>query len=213
MNRRFVELILWLAVSGLLAGCGPNEEELLAQIKHSVAETLTAVPTRTAYPTLTPYPTATARPTLTPYPSYTPVPLPTLTGLGEWVEGHFWSIKVIEVQTETSLEGKHPSEDRFVLVDVQWKANGLAEKHAHGGIDFELVDNQGEQYLITGMIYDPDTFEPFGPNAEYRDGRWTTATVRGNKDDIYRLVFDVPSSAQGLKLWFRSFPLIDLGLE
>jgi len=153
---------------------------------------------------------------MTPYPTYTPLPptpTPTTTGVGEWVEGHFWSIKVADVRTEIELDGIHPAEDVFVLVDLQWKANDLDEMHSIAGIDFELVDDAGEQYGIAGMIFEDETFEPYGPNAKFLKGEWVFTRASGTAEDTMRLVFDVPSSATGLKLWFQDFPLIDLGPE
>jgi PBP1b-binding outer membrane lipoprotein LpoB len=86
-------------------------------------------------------PTATPTAVPTPTPSPTPTPVPFV--VGDWVEGHFWSIKVVEVKTETELDGEHPMEDVFVLVNVQWKANGLEERHIISGMDFQLVDDAG----------------------------------------------------------------------
>ena len=186
----------------LLAGCGGALAE--------PAATPTPVPTATPYPTYTPLPTMTAYPTYTPLPP-TPTPMP--IGVGEWLEGHFWSIKVLEVQTETVLDGIRPTEDVFVLVDLQWKANNLDEMHSIAGIDFELVDDTGEQYDIVGMIYEAETHEPYGPNAEFQEGMWQVTRASGTADDTFRLVYDVPSSATGLKLWFQDFSLVDLGLE
>jgi hypothetical protein len=174
----------------LLAGCG-------------------GAPTK---PTATPTPI----PTATPYPTYTPLPprpTPTTTGVGEWLEGHFWSIKVVEVKTETELDGMHPTEDVFVLVDVQWKTSDLEQPHIMGGTDFQLVDDAGEQYDSAGMIYEEETYDSYGAGAKFQEGDWKLSQVSGTSDDTFRLVYDVPSSATGLKLWFQDFPLIDLGLE
>ena len=166
----------------LLAGCGG----LLAK--------------PTPVPTATPYPTYTPVPTMTPYPTYTPLPTPTTTGVDEWLEGHFWSIKVIDVHTETELDGVHPTDH-------------LTEMHSIAGIDFELVDDADEQYRIVGMIYESGTYDSHGAGAEFQKGKWQITRSSGTGDKAYRLVFDIPSSAAGLKLWFRNFPLIDLDLE
>jgi hypothetical protein len=165
---------------------------------------------------MTPYPTYTPVPTMTPYPTYTPLPptpTPTTTGVSEWLKGHFWSIKVVEVQTETELDGTHPTEDTFVLVNVQWKGNNLAEMHTISGIDFQLVDDAGEQYDVAGMIFEDKTYDSYGASAKFQKGNWMWTQTRGTTDKIFRLVYDVPSSATSLKLWFQDFPLVDLGLE
>jgi len=199
-SRKLLQQAFGLTLIGLLLfGCGGEEAQ--------PADTQTPVPTATSYPTYTPFPT------MTPYPTYTPVPTPTTTGVREWLDGHFWSIKVIDVETETELDGKLPLEDIFLLVEVQWKANDLAEKHGIAGIDFVLVDDAGEQYDIAGMIYELESFDPYGPNTEFQKAKWLLNRTNGTTDRNYRLVFDVPSSAANLKLWFRNFPLIDLGLE
>ena len=206
----------------LLVGCGAPAATPTPVPTATPYPTYTPVPTVTPYPTYTPVPTATPYPTytpvstMTPYPTYTPLPptpTPTTTGVGEWAEGHFWSIKVLDIQTETELDGVYPTEDIFVLVNVQWKANNLAERHPIAGIDFELVDDAGEQYDIAGMIYEDETFESYGSNAKYQKGKWMITRASGTADDIFRLIFDVPSSATGLMLWFQDYPLIDLGLE
>jgi hypothetical protein len=200
-------LIASLLIASLLSGCG--------SISSALFPTATPYPTYTPWPTLTPYATLTPYSTLTPYPTYTPLPptaTPTVPGTGEWVKGHFWSIKVASVQTATDLDGKRPSEDVFVVVEVDWKANDLAEKHPISGIDFELVDAKGKQYGIAGMIYEPVTFESYGSGAKFQKGKWVNTRASGTAKDTARLVFDVPSSATGLKLWLQDLPLIDLGL-
>jgi hypothetical protein len=71
----------------LLAGCGPEPEELQATVNAEADEiaaaTVAALPTETSQPTLTPHPTLTLRPTLTPQPTLTEqptlTPRPTLT--------------------------------------------------------------------------------------------------------------------------------------
>ncbi len=217
---RFI-LIYFLAVSILLAGCGSTKPEMVAQIATSVAATvaaaptatplptLTPYPTATSLPTLTPYPTATSLPTLTPYPTYTPSSFtPTPPAMGEWLEGHFWSIRIIDVQVTTDLNGTHPDEEMFILVSIQWKANNLAENHIMDGIDFELVDAAtGERYGIVGMFF--ESYESHY-NIEFHEGKWLTIQARGDAEDYYMLVFDVPdaTSISGFKLWFQDFPLI-----
>ena len=149
--------------------------------------------TPTPLPSLTPYPTYTSYPTLTSYPTYTlppptatlnPTATPKITGIGEWLEGHFFSIKVEEVQTATALNGVTPKKGSFLLVNVLWKANDLLEKHSISGNDFELVDGSGTVYRISGMIYDPKSYKPFVDTAEYQKGKWVVTTVSGkiNKD-------------------------------
>lgn len=210
MKSHLWRVIFLLAGALLLLGCGPNERELTTRVETSIEATIAAMPTHTLYPTYTPLPTLTPYPTATVLP---PTPTPALTGVGEWMEGHYWSIKVIEVQTNTELEGSYPANDVYVLVNVQWKANNLSERHSIDGNDFELVDAAGVQYDIAGMIYEDETLEPFTPNARYQKGKWVTTRARGNTDDVMRLVFDLPSPVTGLRLWFQDFPLIDLGLD
>jgi len=137
---------------------------------------------------------------------------PTPSSIEDWVEGHYWSIKVVNVETQTQLDGKSPQNDLFLLVDVQWKANSLTELHQMDGVDYKIVDNNGDEYAITGMIYESGTFDSFSTNAEYQKGKWRVSRVSGTKGDTYRLVFDMPTTAKGLKLWFRNYPLIDIGL-
>ena len=136
-----------------------------------------------------------------------------VAGVNEWVDGHYFSIQVVNVDTAMELDGEEPREDRFVIVEVEWKANHLTIKHAMQGVDYELVDQNGERYSIAGMIYESDTFETFGDNAEFQKGKWRVSTVTGTHGDTYRLVYDVPDSAQGLQLWYADLPQIDLGME
>jgi len=182
----------------------------------SQSETPTPVPTHTSFPTYTPFPTHTAYPTYTPLPptaTLEPTDVPNTTGVGEWLEGHFFSIRVDDVISKTTLDGKSPANDMFLLVNVTWKANDLKEKHGLAGIDFELIDEDGKTYRLSGMIYDPKTFKPYADTAEFQENKWVVTKVSGNVSKEYRLVYDIPSSATGLKLWFRNYPLIDLGLE
>lgn len=80
--------------------------------------------------------------------------------------------------------------------------------------NLELVDEDGNQYEISGMIYrSGDMDEPQGPGEKYEEGKCRTNSARSDAHDTYKLVYDVPSSAKGLKLWFQDFPLIDFGLE
>lgn len=176
----------------------------------SQAETPTPVPTFTLYPTYTPLPTLTSYPTYSPAP---PTATPEIFGVGDWLEGHFFTIRVDEMETKTSLDGVSPKNDKFLLVNVSWKANDLKEKHGIAGVDFELIDENGETYRLSGMIYDPKTFKPFEDNAKFQKNKWVVTTVSGNASKVYRLVYDVPSSATGLQLWFRNYPKINLGLE
>jgi hypothetical protein len=133
---------------------------------------------------------------------------------GKWVKGHFWSIKLINVQVASTLDGQRPKEDKFVVVEVDWKANDLAEMHTISGIDFELVDTHDTRYVFDGMIYRPGNLnEPQGPGEKFNRGGYRTNEARSDAMDTYKVVFDVPASAQGLKLWFQDLPLIDLGLS
>lgn len=164
-------------------------------------------PTATPEPTNTPQPTSTPRPTNTPQPTATPN-----IQIGDWVDGHFWSVKVVKVDTATELDGIKPQNDQFLLVDVQWKANGLTEMHSIEGVDFMLVDKTGKEYAISGMIYESGTFASFSDKAQYQKSKWRISRVSGSKSDTYRLVFDMPSNVNNLKLWFRDLTPIDLGL-
>ncbi len=199
-----------MSVVLVLTGC-----EMLSR----PASTSTPVPSATPYPTYTPiststpYPTCTPASTPTPYPTYTTIPTPTPVVVGEWVGGHFWSIQVSKVQVKTKLDGIHPTNGVFVLVEVKWKANNLTEMHIISGNDFELVDDAGKQHRIVGMIYEPETFAPYSANARFQKGKWQFTRARGNAKKTYRLVFDLPASVAGLKLWFRDLPMIDLGAE
>lgn len=176
-----------------------------------------SLPTYTPYPTLTPAPTFTSYPSPTPYPTYTPYPTPTpvpLAGKGQWVHGHFWSIKVVDVRSVAELDGIRPTEDQFIVVEVDWKAAGTEEMHPIHGIDFELVDPDGAVYDIAGMIYrSGNTEEPQGPGEKFNKDSYRTVRASGAASGTFKLVFDVPAQAKGLKLWFQDFPLIDLGLN
>jgi len=167
--------------------------------------------------TATPVPTPTPYPTYTPYPALTPAPTPTSAPAarkGQWVKGHFFSIKVVDVRTATDLDGARPAEDLFVVVEVDWKTNNATMWHSLSGSDFELVDAGGDIFEISGMILRPDNDEePQGPGEVYDEGTYRTNKARFDADDTYKLVYDIPSTAQGLKLWFQDFPHIDLGLE
>lgn len=110
------------------------------------------------------------------------------------------------------LNGRTPLNGVFAVVDVQWKANDLDELHQMAGIDYMLVDANGKEYASSGMIYESNTFDTFGSKAEYQKGKWRVSRVRGTHSDTYRIVFDIPSSAKGLKLWFRNYPLIELDM-
>jgi hypothetical protein len=201
-SRRLLQALGLTLIVFLLTGCGGVPAEPTA--------TSTAVPTPTLYPTYTPVPTMTPYPTYTPLPP-TPTPVPFV--VGDWVEGHFWSIKVAEAKTETELDGEHPTEDVFVLVDVQWKTNDLEETHIISGMDFQLIDEAGEQHDAAGMIYEKESYDSYGAGAKFQKGNWVWTQTSGTADDTFRMVYDVPSSAADLKLWFQDFPLIDLGLE
>lgn len=155
-------------------------------------------------PTSTRLPPATRVPTVTPEPGFE---------VGEWMDAHFFSVMVVEASTATSLDGETPLEDTFVIVEVQWKANDLDAKQVIAGIEFQLLDDDGTFYDLSGMIFDKDDFKAFGANAKYDRGGWIESKVTGSGENTYRLVFDVPASATGLKLWFRNMPGIDLGLD
>lgn len=150
------------------------------------------------------------------------VPPPTATAtevpvvdaaVGEWVTGHFFSIKVVDVQTETQLDGERPTEDQFVVIEVMWKANDLKGKQVITGIEFQLVDDTGKFYDLAGMVFDSESFDAHGVNAQFDKGGWIESKVTGDADKTYILVFDVPASAHGLKLWFRNLTLVDLELD
>lgn len=133
--------------------------------------------------------------------------------VGEWLDGYFFSVKVVDVSVAMELDGERPKEDRFVVVEIQWKANELKIKQVISGAEFLLVDDAGVYYYIAGMIFEPDSFDANHVNARFDRGGWIESKVTSNSDNTYRLVFDVPASAHGLKLWFRHLPLIDLALE
>jgi hypothetical protein len=155
----------------------------------------------------------TATPTAVPTPTLSPTPTPVPFVVGDWVEGHFWSIKIAEVTTETELDGEHPIEDVFVVVDAQWKANDLEKRHIISGMDFQLVDDAGEQYDPAGMIFEDETYDAYSDDAKFQKGEWVWTQASGTSDKTIRLVYDIPSSVTSLRLWFQDFPLIDLGLE
>lgn len=134
-------------------------------------------------------------------------------GLDEWVEGHYWTFKVKEVDTKKVLNGETPKRDIFVVVNVQWEANELKIKRVITGSDFQLIDADGIAYDLSGMIYDSDTFLPFSSEARYQANKWVIAEVSGDRTDTFRLVFDMPASAKGLKLWFQDCPKVDLALD
>lgn len=200
MKRTVATPGLIILIFTLIFGSGCGFSELLSS------------PTATPYPTYTHFPTLTPYRTYTPYPTYTPMPSEVVYDSGEWVDGHFFSIKVVNVRTATTLDGQRPKEDRFVIVEVDWKTNDLDEAHRIEGIDFELVDDKGNQYAMVGMIYESDTFDTFGANAKFQEGKWRITRVSGSKNDTYIMVYDVPESATGLRLWYRSLPKIDLDL-
>jgi hypothetical protein len=217
MSTQRLLFVFLLVMSMVLAGCGPNKEELAAQIATSVAATIEAVPTSTAYPTstpfptLTPYPTSTAYPTATRFPTLTPYPTTRPISIGLWVTGHFFSIRVDRVHSEKTLDALKPTKDVFVVVDISWKTSGLAEKHQISGIDFALIDSAGKEYGISGMIYDKDFHTT--ADATYQKGKWMYSQVSGTSNSTMRLVFDVPSSviSSNSSLWFQDMPTIELG--
>jgi len=221
IKRLFIAVFLSITVF-LVAGCN--------LFPFSLASTPTSMPTSTPYPTFTPpptmtpttiptatpYPTYTPFPTATPYPTYTPfptMPAPEPAGINEWVVGHYWSIKVEDVFVEEELDGKKPDEDVFVIVHVLWQGNDLDIKHIMYGADYELIDAEETQYRIVGMIYDAESYDSFGDDAEFQPGKWVWTQASGSASKTYRLVFDVPLSAEGLRLWFRDFDPIDLDLD
>lgn len=162
--------------------------------------------------TSTPRATATPRATSTPRPTATATEIP-IAGLNEWVDGHYFSVRAVNIDTAMDLDGEEPQEGRFLIVNMEWKANNLTIKHAIQGVDFELVDQNGERYSIAGMIYESDTFESFSDNAQFQKGKWRVSTVTGTHSDTYRLVYDIPDSAEGLHMWYADLPQIDLGME
>jgi len=157
-------------------------------------------------------PAATAMPpeTATPDATVTPEPTPTPSAsVGDWVDGHFWSIKVKDVRTETQLDGEVPVEDVLVVVEVAYKAEGLSKKLRISGADFELVDQDGERYDIAGMIM-ADEEDESGEEV-FRRGWWRVHDINVSGDDVFKLVYDLPDSAEGLRLWFQDLqPMIDL---
>jgi hypothetical protein len=193
LNSRWISL---LAILGLILAGMACDFSTMAPI----------VPTMTPYPTYTPYPQPT------PYPTYTPVAAAE-AGINQWVLGHYWSIRVTNAETRTSLDGNNPSQNIFVLVDVEWKAVDPTLKRRISGADFQLVDVNDTRYDISGMIYDPTTFEPFGANAMYQPNKWVIADIVNDNPDTYRLVFDLPRGKLGLSLWFQDLPKIDLKLS
>jgi hypothetical protein len=141
----------------------------------------------------------------------TPTPKP--VKVGQWIEGHYWSIRVDATQVETDLDGETPSEDVFVIVDVDWRGDDLDIKHIMSGADYELVDDMGDRYPIVGMIFEEETYDSFGDDAKFHRKKWIWTRASGDADKTYRLVFDVPDTANGLKLWFRNFAPIELGVD
>lgn len=214
VRKGSVVTLLILVLILLLAGCSRSTP---TPTPYPTYTPVPLPPTYTPYPTLTPAPTFTLLPTQTPYPTHTPYPTPTsvpLASKGQWVKGHFWSLKVSAVRTAAELDGIRPGEDRFVVVEVDWKAGGTTEMHAMQGIDFELMDRAGAAYDISGMIYrSGDTEKPQGPGEKYQKGGYRMLRAKGTASDTFKLVFDVPTQAKGLKLWFQDCPQIDLGLD
>lgn len=212
--RTFGLILILLAL--LVSGCS-RPTPVPTATPYPTYTPVPPLPTYTPYPTLTPAPTFTSYPTQTPYPTLTPYPTPTpvpLASKGQWVNGHFWSIKVVDVRTAAELDGIRPSEDLFVVVEVNWKAVGTTEMHPIHGIDFELIDQSGATYDIAGMIYrSGNNEEPQGPGEKFNKGGYRSVRAMGTASDTFKLVFDVPTRAKGLKLWFQDFPLIDLGLK
>ncbi len=157
-------------------------------------------------------PGATAMPPEPPTPDATVTPEPTPTpsaSVGDWVDGHFWSIKVRDAWSETELDGEVPVEDVLVVVEVAYKAEGLSKKHRISGTDFELVDRDGERYDIAGMIMEDDKDES-GEDV-FQRGWWQVHDISSSGDDVFKLVYDLPDSAGGLRLWFQDLqPMIDL---
>lgn len=173
-----------------------------------------AAPTATPYPTYTPPPTCTPPSTYTPHPTLTPRPPATPTPLarvGQWVSGHFWQIRVNSVRTATVLDGERPTNGTFVVAEVVLKANGTAEMHHASGVDFALVDDKGKEYVITGMILEPDGM-PAGTPPRYQRDTFLHTQAQGTYQETYQLVYDLPASIRNLHLWFADLPEIDLGL-
>lgn len=211
MNKLTIVILFGLVV-GVLAACGGTPEP-----------PATPYPTYTPYPQSTPYPTYTPNPTHTPYPeptiypTYTPYPSPTpvpLARKGQWVTGHFWALKVVDIRTVAEMDGIRPTEDYFLVVEVDWKAQGTTEWHRIEGIDFELVDANDTRYDIFGMIYREGEDGPDqGPGETLQEFGYRSVRALGTANDTYKLVFDLSRDVKGLKLWYQDFPMIDLGLD
>lgn len=79
---------------------------------------------------------------------------------------------------------------------------------------YDAVRARKERNQISGMIYrSGNTDEPQGPGEKYQKDSYRTLRAKGAASDTFKLVFDVPAQAKGLKLWFQDYPLIDLGLD
>lgn len=213
--RNFISCVT-LLLALLLGGCS-SPTPALTPTPYPTYTPAPPLPTYTPYPTLTPAPTFTSYPTQTSFPTYTPYPMPTavpLAGKGQWVDGHFWALKVVDVRSATELDGIRPTEDYFLVVEVDWKAQGSTEWHYIEGIDFELVDVDDARYEISGMIYrDSEDGADQGPGEAYQAFGYRSVRAKGTAVDTYKLVFDLPTEAEGVKLWFQDLPLIDLEWE
>ncbi len=90
---------------------------------------------------------------------------------------------------------------------VDWKANNTSLWHSIMGSDFELVDSDGRVYELRGMFIEENGEE------KYEDQKYKGSEVKGSGSDTYKIVFDVPRSAKGFKLWFQDFPKIELTIR
>jgi hypothetical protein len=219
MKKNYTATMILLSglILFLTMGCELSST-FIATPTETPAPTNTPRPTNTA--TLTFTPTLTSTPTLTFTPSFTPTetatetPLATPTSpnpvLGEWVIGHYFTIKVSEAKTETELDGEKPIEGIFVVVVADWKSSeNFKSVHIIAGTDFELVDSDGKTYPIAGSIYSANSqsAEKFNKNGY----QWTTTSSASSKG-TFKVVYDVPTSAKGLKLWFQDLRMIELNL-
>lgn len=167
-------IICLLAISILIVGCGPNEQELAAKLATSVASTVTAIPTATSYPTatpfptLTPYPTSTRYPTstpfstLTPYPTYTPSPLtptPSATPtVGDIVVGPFWQVQIQKVEQSQEFGDYSPTNENaeFIIVTASVTylgAEGSSGQYSPEGVVLTLLGPSDTGWSQQATLY------------------------------------------------------------